>query len=253
MSSQIIWYELMTTDVEAAVRFYCAVGGWTVRSFGPGTEAYRQWVAPSGEVMGGLMARPAEADRLRPAWYGYFSVPDVDAAITSALAAGATLCMPATDIPGVGRLAMLFDPQAAPFYIMAPIGEGPSLVFSPERLGHGGWNELHTTDWKAALEFYSSQFGLSASTAVDMGPVGTYQLFHSGGEDLGGMMNSPSFPIPTWIYYFTVDDINAAKARVEAAGGQVLNGPHQVPGGRWMLQGLDPQGAVFGLLTLPEA
>jgi hypothetical protein len=78
-------------------------------------------------------------------------------------------------------------------------------------------------------------------------------LFHSGGEDLGGMMNSPNFPIPTWIYYFTVDDINAAKARVEAAGGQVLNGPHQVPGGRWMLQGLDPQGAVFGLLTLPEA
>jgi predicted enzyme related to lactoylglutathione lyase len=53
-----------------------------------------------------------------------------------------------------------------------------------------------------------------------------------------------------WIFYFTVDDINAAAERVKAGGGTVLLGPMEVPGGSWMIQAQDPQGAVFALVKL---
>ena len=130
---------------------------------------------------------------------------------------------------------------------MAPIGEGPSPSFAPDRVGHGGWNELHTTDWRAAEQFYSQEFGWDRSEAMDMGPMGTYLLFNTGDGAIGGMMNSGSLGRPLWLYYFRVEEIMAAKARVEAAGGAVLNGPMEVPGGGWILQARDPQGAMFAL------
>ncbi len=54
-------------------------------------------------------------------------------------------------------------------------------------------------------------------------------------------------PAPLWLYYFNVRDIDAAAARVEACGGQVLEGPVEVPGGDWIAQCADPQGAMFAL------
>jgi predicted enzyme related to lactoylglutathione lyase len=83
---------------------------------------------------------------------------------------------------------------------------------------------------------------------MDMGPMGTYLLFNAGGDAIGGMMNDPAFKRPMWLYYFNVDDIEAAQARVQAAGGSVLNGPHEVPGGSWVIQAQDPQGAKFALV-----
>jgi len=64
------------------------------------------------------------------------------------------------------------------------------------------------------------------------------------------MMTKPeAMPVPFWNYYFNVEAINAAAERVTGAGGQIINGPHQVPGGGWIVQGLDPQGAMFSLLA----
>jgi predicted enzyme related to lactoylglutathione lyase len=63
------------------------------------------------------------------------------------------------------------------------------------------------------------------------------------------MMNKPAeMPRPAWIYYFNVDDIDAAIAKTTAGGGQIVNGPMQVPGGSWMAQAIDPQGAMFAML-----
>jgi predicted enzyme related to lactoylglutathione lyase len=156
--------------------------------------------------------------------------------------------MPAWDIPGIGRIAMVGDPQGAAFYVMTPIGAEPSPSFAPGKLGHGGWHELHTSDWKAAQAFYREQFGWGQTDAMDMGAMGTYLIFNAGADPIGGMMNSPAFPQPMWLYYFTVDDIMAAKARVESAGGAIHNGPHEVPGGNWIAQAQDPQGAMFALV-----
>jgi predicted enzyme related to lactoylglutathione lyase len=109
---------------------------------------------------------------------------------------------------------------------------------------------LHTTDWPAAFGFYAALFGWTKGEPFDMGPMGVYQLFATGDCPVGGMMNMTAEPKapPHWLYYFNVEAIDAAVARVAAAGGQVLNGPMQVPGGSWIVQGLDPQGAPFALV-----
>ncbi len=250
-SSSFIWYELMTNDVDAAVRFYGTVVGWSVQDSGQPGMDYRLWAA-GAEHVGGLMEIPADAaaNGMRPGWFGYVNVVDVDDSVARITAAGGTTYMPPTDIPFIGRMAMVADPQGAAIYVMAPSSDchGPSSSFAPGQPGHGGWHELHTTDWQAALTFYGTQFGWAKSSAMDMGPLGTYLLFNAGDEAIGGMMNSPDFPRPMWLYYFNVDDIQAARARVNAAGGVVLLEPHEVPGGQWILQARDPQGAMFALV-----
>ena len=91
-------------------------------------------------------------------------------------------------------------------------------------------------------------FGWVKGEALDMGPMGTYQIFKSAGLATGGMFNSPGArAAPFWLYYFNVDDIDAAAKRVTEGGGVIAQGPNQVPGGNWILQAADPQGAVFAL------
>jgi predicted enzyme related to lactoylglutathione lyase len=108
---------------------------------------------------------------------------------------------------------------------------------------------LHTTDWPGAFEFYSAMFGWKKGDGVDMGPLGTYQLFTIAGSPRGGMFNSPAAPSGCfWLYYFNVENIDAAAKRVTDNGGAIENGPHQVPGGGWIVQARDPQGAAFALL-----
>ncbi len=58
---------------------------------------------------------------------------------------------------------------------------------------------------------------------------------------------SPTMPDPFWLYYFNVSDIDAAAQRVKAGGGEILDGPIDVPGGSWIVRCMDPQGAVFAL------
>jgi predicted enzyme related to lactoylglutathione lyase len=80
--------------------------------------------------------------------------------------------------------------------------------------------------------------------------MGTYQVFATGAGPVGGMMTKTAdLPAPTWMYYFNVAAMDAAVDRVKAGGGQILMGPHQVPGDQWIVQGLDPQGAMFALLS----
>ena len=111
------------------------------------------------------------------------------------------------------------------------------------------FRELQAGDLEAALAFYQSQFGWSRAEAVDMGPIGLYQLFATGGPAVGGMMaRMPEVPAPFWLYYFNVAAVDAAVAKVTQLGGQVLMGPQQVPGGSWIVQCTDPQGALFAMV-----
>ena len=252
--SHFVWYELITNDVDDAIRFYGEVIGWKTQDSGTPGMDYRQWTM-DGTPVGGLMTIPPEAaaNGMRPGWLGYLNVADLDASIADIQEAGGTLRMPVMDIPGIGRITLLTDPQGAAFYLIQPAMEGTSPAFTQGKPGHGGWNELHTTDWQAALGFYGAQFGWAKTEALDMGPMGTYLLFNAGGDAIGGMMNSPNFPRPAWLYYFNVPDIGTAKARVETAGGTILTGPHEVPAGMWILQAQDPQGAMFALVAPPKS
>jgi predicted enzyme related to lactoylglutathione lyase len=253
-AGRFVWYELLTSDADAACAFYGKVVGWSAKDSGlPGME-YRE-LGIGGVTVGGLMTLPADAAAagMRPGWLAYLSVADVDEAILDITGAGGSVVVPATDIANVGRFALLTDPQGAAFYVMTPAGEGESTAFSPGTIGHGGWNELHAADGPAALAFYSTQFGWRKTGEMDMGPMGTYIMFDTGGDAVGGMMTKHTEAPPHWLYYFNVDDIAAAVTRVTEAGGAVLNGPHQVPGGLWIIQGKDPQGAMFALVSSKNA
>ena len=248
--ASFIWYELMTDDTDAALAFYAEVVGWETEAFGPGSHGYTILKA-EGQGVGGVLATPedAHAAGARPAWFGYIAVPDVDSAADAIVGAGGQLHRDIVDVPTVGRIAMVSDPQGAPFYVIAPTGEDrPPL--SPMTAGTVGWRELHAAGWSAAFDFYAANFGWEKAEAMEMGPAGTYQIFQmeSGGNWSGGMFDSNALGRPAWLFYFVVGDIDEAAARVRAAGGEVLEEPMQVPGGVWTIQCRDPQGAVFALV-----
>lgn len=250
MTSSFIWYELLTNDPDAALAFYHKVVGWQARDSGQPGMDYRILGIPGADI-GGLMPIPAQAREsgMRPHWYGYISVADVDACVAHVIAAGGEPWMPASDIPGVGRIAMVRDPQGATVYVMRPSGAGESRGFAPGVPGHCGWHELHARDWTTALAFYRQEFGWHQVNAMDMGPMGTYLMFGYGtGDAVGGMVSDSRAPRPHWLFYFNVDDIHAAHARVTAYGGTPGMDPHEVPGGLWMFHAQDPQGASFALV-----
>ncbi len=250
---QFVWYELMTTDSKAATAFYGAVHGWTAADAGmPGMAYTIVSAGPAG--VGGVwdMPQPVRDGGGRPAWLGYIAATDVDGFAERVTAAGGAVHRAPEDIPGVGRFAVVADPQGAVFALFkaATVPEAPTIV--RDKIGHVGWHELHASDHGAALGFYADLFGWTQGDAMDMGPMGTYQLFNAHGKMLGGMMNAPpGSPVRGWLYYINVDEIEAAMARVQQAGGTVASGPHPVPGGLWMAHCLDPQGAVFGILSVP--
>jgi predicted enzyme related to lactoylglutathione lyase len=254
-----IWYELMTSDPDGAARFYGAVVGWTVAAHGdaeaPGGVDYRLIVRSGGGHAGGVLALGADmiAGGARPGWLGYLYTPDVDAAIAAITADGGTVHMPANDLP-VGRIAMLADPQGAPFYVMNPIppegaGDAPADVFSATEAQHVRWNELATSDPDAAIGFYQKHFGWGQEGAMDMGALGQYRFLQHGGAMIGAVMPlMEGYPVPAWTFYIGVDDIDRAVAAVTANGGRVASGPHEIPGGEFSANGVDPQGAAFGLV-----
>lgn len=245
-----IWYELMTSDVDAAADFYGAVVGWRVRAFDEAAGGYRLFGTGTADVAG-LMAIPADASAvgMRSCWLGYIGVDDVDRVAAAIVADGGAQPMPPTDIPGVGRIAMLKDPQGAPFYVMRASMEGESMSFAPTKPGHCAWNELATSDQAAALAFYARHFSWQKGDAMPMGDMGDYQLILQYGEMIGAMMTRmPGGPPPMWGFYFRVEDIDVAAERVAEHGGQILHGPVEVPGGDFIIIGTDPQGAMFGFV-----
>lgn len=253
-----IWYELLTPDLAAARTFYADVAGLSIPTEPtPGPMDYRMISVPGGGFVGGAMQfEPAMLEHgAIPGWMGYLGVGDVDAKVDEVVAAGGKVHMPASDIDGVGRIALVADPQGAPFYLMRPTPppgqeDAASTAFDAQAIGHVGWNELHARDQAEAMAFYAGHFGWEKSDALDMGPMGTYQMFKVGGTDqaVGAMMTSKDMPRPSWVYYFNVPDIDAAHAAATAGGGQVLHGPAEIPGGFYIVQATDPQGARFAVV-----
>lgn len=248
---KFVWYELMTTDVAAATDFYGKVVGWTARDSGmPGMEYL---LFHAGDFMvAGLMAQPEELRKMGapPGWLGYVAVADVDAASQQAADRGGAVYVPPRDIPGVGRFAVVADPQQAVFALFkGSPGDTPPPAPPPGTPGQVGWHELYASDWEAVFPFYADLFGWKKDQAMDMGEMGTYQLFAAAdGPAIGGMFNKPpQVPANFWLYYFNVEAIDAAVDRVKANGGSVLMGPMEVPGGAFIVQGMDPQGAAFAL------
>ena len=246
-----IWYELITPDPDAAKRFYDAVVGWNVGPPSQDEMQYREIKRSDGGFAGGVLRLSDEMREhgARPAWLGYIGVDDVDQSVAAIEQGGGKVLMPAFDIPNVGRIAMVADPQGAPFYVMRGASDEDSDAFSTDQPQHVRWNELSTTDPDAAIDFYGSRFGWTQEGDMDMGEMGKYRFIQHGGTMIGAVMpKMPDMPASLWSYYIGVDDIDRAAAAVTDGGGKILQGPMEIPGGEFALNGLDPQGAAFGLV-----
>jgi predicted enzyme related to lactoylglutathione lyase len=258
-----IWYELMSSDAKASETFYGPLLGWR---FGGGDD-YREIAATEGGVGGVLQLTPDMiAGGARPAWLGYILVHDVDKMVTSIEQGGGRVFRPALTMDGVGRFAMVADPQGAPFYVIKPTPppgqpemESHAFSYDRPRLGHCAWNELATDDPVAARHFYATRFGWVKDGEMDMGPLGTYEFLRhaerapEGSQTGRGMLGAvmklmPGQPAPAWTFYFRVSDVDVAVAHVTSRGGRILQPPTEIPGGEFALIAVDPQGAAFGLV-----
>ena len=201
-----------------------------------------------------MMALPEDAKKMGapPNWMMYVGTPNVDDTVAKiAQLRGRVLKQPA-DIPGTGRFAVVQDPYGATFGIYAPSTPRPSQA--QPALGEFSWFELYTPNPEGAWSFYQSLFGWEKTSAMDMGEMGTYQMFgRGGGVPNGGIMKPPPAAPAAWQPYIRVADAKAAAAIAQAGGGKIVNGPMEVPGGDWIAQGIDPQGAMFAVHSLKPA
>jgi predicted enzyme related to lactoylglutathione lyase len=246
---RFVWYELMTSDVEAAKAFYTEVVGWGTQDASTPGMTYTLFTAGNASV-GGLLDLSEAARNMgaTPSWIGYVGVDDVDATADRIKHLGGAVHVPPTEIPNVSRFSVVTDPQMATLALLQWLKTDQAKPAEMGAPGPVGWHELLAADWEKAWAFYGEIFGWQKSLA-DTGKIGTYQPFSADGQTIGGMFTKPpTVPVPFWLYYFKVSDIDAAAKRVKIRSGQVLHGPIEVPGGGWIVQCADPQGAVFALV-----
>ena len=254
-NGDFVWYELMTTDADAAQDFYTGLIGWNWADSGQDGVDYRIFSAGS-EQIGGMLALNEEmtAGGAQPAWLGYVQTDDLSGALSKWKAAGGSVMIEGQEVPGVGPFAMVTDPQGVPLYLIDDQSGEESTAFSAyePKVGHCAWNELVTADPGAAKSFYGDIYGWVVGESMDMGPMGQYEMLKNGeARDFmfGAVMKKPDeMPVSAWAYYFRVPDIDAAQAYIEEKGGQIMNGPMEIPGGDFVIQGSDPQGAFFSII-----
>jgi predicted enzyme related to lactoylglutathione lyase len=258
MADGFTWYELLTNDMEKAVTFYKRVVGWDVREAGMPGFTYMLF-GKDGKDVGGMMTwAGAGAPELLPEWLGHIHTADLDEELKAVTVDGGTIVKPAQDIPGVGRFAVVLDPQEAKYLIFEPGAKDAPPRLNQMAVGNVSWHELLTDDPAKAFDYYSRHYGWQRDYAHDMGVMGTYQTFRTDRPVYsGGMMvrKGPGIPEdipPHWKFYFSVDDIEAAQQRVIAAGGKVLMPPMDVPGGSRVLQATDDQNGHFALMQGPK-
>lgn len=250
---RFIWQELLCNDLTAATFFYSRVMQWKAQPFSQGSP-YLMFTAIDGRSVAGAMRLSDEsrAAGIAPHWRGYIGAEDVDATVAQAASLGARVVQQAQDVPTVGRVALLADPEGATFGLFRPL---PTAA--PHDSGHKGfaWNELAARHRESALAFYQRLFGWELRAPMDMGGGFHYQTFGIGAQDFGGAYSIPAeraMP-PAWCPYATGASADDTADRVLAAGGQVIHGPIDVPGGGRIVQFFDSQHALCAVHSMGSA
>ncbi|MET0660327.1 MAG: VOC family protein [Steroidobacteraceae bacterium] len=245
---RFVWHELLTSDPGAAQQFYATICGWRIEQWDKDSN-YSMFVGPNAPV-GGALQLPDNAMGTgdQPKWLAYIAADDVDATVDKAVALGARVLQQSGATPGGGRYAVLADPQGASFGLYGSTNAAPPPAQGVAR-GEFSWHELATSDYEAALEFYTKLFGWELLVKHDMGDMGPYCIFGLDGTQMGGIFNrSADMPgDPSWLSYVLVPNAGKSADKIRTTGGQVVNGPMEVPGGDWIAVASDPQGALFAV------
>jgi predicted enzyme related to lactoylglutathione lyase len=244
------WIDLSTTDRAAAKEFYNGLFGWTYEDQQAGPEATYTMASLKGATVAGMADLMSDqvAQNVPPHWLTYVTVSDADATAKTAAAAGGAVLAGPFDVVDAGRMAMLQDPTGAIVAIWQPVNHiGAGLV---NEHGTLTWNELMSPDIEKAAEFYKAVFGWDAETNTADGM--TYTEFKVAGQSIAGGMAPPMEGIPSvWGIYFAVDDTDATVAEATRRGATLINGPVDIPVGRFAVL-MDPQGAVFSVIKMAQ-
>ena len=246
MHGQFIWYELTTTDVGAAKKFYPRFTGWGTQPF---DADYTMWTN-GGAPFAGLFNLTDEmrAQGIPPNWMPYVEVTSVDDSAALATSLGGKVMHGPMDIPEVGRFAVVQDPQGATLAIYKSATGAEAWNGDPV-VGKFSWHELMSTDHVKGFEFYRRLFGWEKVNEMDMGGGAMYVVFGKSGKMYGGMFSMTEewkAMHPFWLCYIHVKDVPRAVAIARQAGAVVQREPMEIPGGVISILG-DPQGAGFAL------
>jgi predicted enzyme related to lactoylglutathione lyase len=243
---RFVWHDHSSNDPEKAKSFYTELFGWSTEIFKTGEFDYPM-ISANGQTHGGFGPTQGGAP---PHWLGHVIVEDADETATTAEAAGGKILAPAMDIPDVGRMVVIADPQGAAISAFTPQGD------VPQSEGVFVWDELLTTDVTGAKGFYSEIFGWTSSDE-EMGEMGTYTLFkRTGGVDAAGCMQKPpDLPVPAaWMTYIGTDDVDATAQKAKSLGATIQVPPMDIPNniGRFAVL-IDPVGAAVGIFKGGES
>jgi predicted enzyme related to lactoylglutathione lyase len=248
-TGRFVWYELMTSDRDAALSFYSELFGWQWQHEDMGPMGTYSMAHTGDTYHAGLVTLPKPD--IPPHWGAYVTVPDVDRATEQATALGGQVLVPGTDIPNVGRFAAIQDPSGGVIYPFK--GSNPAQPETPDPAPHGHftWNELLTSDPAACEPFYREIFGWTVS-ADEMPDWGKYWLFHRGEKVECGMMPLPDEAVaggaPShWLPYVAVDDVAAVLEKATGMGAEVKCPPTDIPKMGTFAVMADPQGATISL------
>ncbi len=245
---KVIFVQLTTTDMASAKQFYSGLFGWSFRDV-KGTRVPFSLAYVGTEQVAAIAQRPAPAGgHMQPTWLSFFSTPDVDAAVKLVAGQSGRVLSAPRDIPGLGREAVLADPQGAVFGILASSSGDPADALKPD--GVWIWRSLMTTDPTTDAAFYDALFGFT--TFAFPSPTGQQHLLLQSENYARASVNTPPNTNPGmhphWLNYVRVDSAAQMVAHAAQLGGRVLVQPHPDRHGGMIAVVADPQGAPVGLL-----
>lgn len=246
---RFVWHDLMTTDLDASLKFYSELfPEWTLQPLQAGGKVVYHSIRVQGADCGGLVAMPADGG-IPSQWLGYVSVDDCEAAIRRAEAEGGRCVVRMMAAPGVGRFALIADPQGA---VLKPFEAQKELTLPQQPTsGSFAWDEVLAPDVSSTRRFYESVFGWT-STETPIHDTGTYTMFKVGPSNVAGGLSMPAdadHPAH-WLPYLYADDLDQRSSRAEKLGATTFVPPRDIPGiGRFAVHA-DPTGASFALFKL---
>lgn len=245
------WWSLMTRDVEKANKFYQQLFDWTLSEMEiPGEDNATIYSAGNGGFANPV---PLADDFPAPShWIPFIAVNNVDEVCKQVEKLGGKVCVPAFDIPAVGRSAVINDPVGTAFHLFTPENEEENLNMIGNGSGEVCWMELMVEDPAPLFPFYSELFGWTFSAPMAMNGT-EYTSFEINGVGVGGFLkrppNVPAMP-PVWMNYFSVDSVETWTEKAATLGGKVVMPKTEIPETGFFSLVEDPTGAVSYLFEM---
>jgi predicted enzyme related to lactoylglutathione lyase len=242
------WIELATTDRNAAKNFYSSLFGWTAEDNPMGPDMVYTMFRLGGKDAAGAYALMKEqiSHHVPPHWMLYVMADNADTSNAKAVKAGAQQIVPPSDIPSIGRFAVIQDPTGVFISIFQPAPQRGMTALGD--VGTLCWADLNTPDPEKASRFYSDWLGWTFETGKD----GYRHIINGTSHEdmIGGIpphMHAPPGTPAHWMSYFHVADCKASAARAAELGASTLMSADVIKdvGVSGVLA--DPQGAVFAL------